>query len=361
MAECPKIQYFLGANAPTGFYSLYSELMPPERAQCIYLIKGGPGCGKSTLMRLVGTEMEAAGLHTEYILCSGDPDSLDALILPQLGVALADATAPHVLEPKYPGAVERYLNLGECYDTAGLRPLRQAIIDHMKDYPNCYKRAYRCLKASAELSEDIRSILLTPDLQQRLARRANTILHRELRVRKPLSTGHIKQRFLSAITHQGPLCLFETVQAQCPVVYELHNLYGLAHELLLPLLTGAVESGHDVIACPDPMAPDRLAHLLLPEVGLAFVSSSPVMPYPGTPIRRIRLDTGNDTAPLRENRSRLRFARKVSAALIEEAVSSLSQAKAMHDELEALYNPYVDFDRVHQLADRVSEEILQLL
>ena len=51
MTSLPKIQYFLGANSPTGFYSLYPELIQPERARTIYILKGGPGCGKSTLMR----------------------------------------------------------------------------------------------------------------------------------------------------------------------------------------------------------------------------------------------------------------------------------------------------------------------
>ena len=116
MTALPHIEYFLGANSPTGFYSLYPQLIAPEHARAIYILKGGPGCGKSTLMRRVGARMEKKGLETEYILCSGDPASLDALLLPQLGVAIVDGTAPHVVEPKYPGAVERYVNLGECYD-----------------------------------------------------------------------------------------------------------------------------------------------------------------------------------------------------------------------------------------------------
>ena len=124
MTAYPKIQYFLGANAPAGFYSLYDQLLPPERAQAVYILKGGPGCGKSTLMRRVAGWAEEAGLETEYILCSGDPDSLDALVLPGLGAALVDGTAPHVVEPRCPGAVERYVNLGDCYDAAALRPLR---------------------------------------------------------------------------------------------------------------------------------------------------------------------------------------------------------------------------------------------
>lgn len=68
-----RVQYFLGANAPDGFYSLYPQLIDLERARAVYILKGGPGCGKSTLMRRVGERMEQAGLETEYILCSGDP------------------------------------------------------------------------------------------------------------------------------------------------------------------------------------------------------------------------------------------------------------------------------------------------
>ena len=87
MADEKHIQYFLGANSPSGFYSLYDHLLPPERASRFYILKGGPGCGKSTLMRQVARQAEEAGEEVEYILCSGDPDSLDAILLPRLGVA----------------------------------------------------------------------------------------------------------------------------------------------------------------------------------------------------------------------------------------------------------------------------------
>ncbi len=99
MTALPHIQYFLGANAPTGFYSLYDHLISPKEARAVYILKGGPGCGKSTLMRKVGAWAEEAGLDSEYILCSGDPDSLDAVILSGKGVAIVDGTAPQGAVP----------------------------------------------------------------------------------------------------------------------------------------------------------------------------------------------------------------------------------------------------------------------
>ena len=94
-----KIQYFLGGNTPSGFYSLYHQLSDPERFRALYIIKSGPGSGKSSLMRRGGQHARAAGLETVEVLCSGDPDSLDALILPQLGAAIVDGTAPQGAVP----------------------------------------------------------------------------------------------------------------------------------------------------------------------------------------------------------------------------------------------------------------------
>mgnify|MGYP000125644151 FL=1 len=45
MSPVNSIQYFLGANSPTGFYSLYDQLLPPEQASAIYILKGGPAVG----------------------------------------------------------------------------------------------------------------------------------------------------------------------------------------------------------------------------------------------------------------------------------------------------------------------------
>ena len=360
MTVSSDIQYFLGANAPGGFFSLYDQLLPPEQAQVIYILKGGPGCGKSTLMRRIGGWAGEAGLETECILCSGDPDSLDAVILPGLGAAIVDGTAPHVVEPKYPGAVERYVNMGDCYDGEALRPLKGEIMDCMRGYKGCYQRAYRCLDAAAEIMEDQRSALCTELLSQKLAKRAAGILSREPPRRASARPGQVKQRFLGAVTHQGTVCLYGTAQAQCDKIYILSDSCGLAHELLLPLLTGAVERGFDVVACPDPMAPDRLAHLLIPQLELAFLTALPGCSFPEKPYRCIRLEAAADEELLRRNRPRLRFAKKVSAALVEEAVSSLSQAKAMHDDLEGIYNPHVNFALVEEFAQKLWRELQDL-
>ena len=139
----------------------------------------------------------------------------------------------------------------------------------------------------------------------------------------------------------------------CERIYELSDSWGLAHGMLVQLSAGAMASGRDVILCPSPLCPDRLEHLLVPSLSLAFVSAAPSDPWPGKPYRRIRMDAMADPELLRRNKARLRFSRRVQAALTEEAVAALAQAKGMHDQLEAVYNPHVDFGRVYQTADGI--------
>ncbi len=51
----------------------------------------------------------------------------------------------------------------------------------MKGYKACYQRAYRCLTAAAQIGEDLRSLLLTPALEAKMAKRARGILSREVK------------------------------------------------------------------------------------------------------------------------------------------------------------------------------------
>ena len=75
------LQFFMGANTPQGFYGFLDDLYDPDDGWRAFLIKSGPGTGKSSLMRRVLEHAVAQGEEPEAILCSSDPDSLDGVIV----------------------------------------------------------------------------------------------------------------------------------------------------------------------------------------------------------------------------------------------------------------------------------------
>ena len=122
------VRFFLGTNSAQGFVSFFSQLAGPEPDWHTYIIKGGPGCGKSTFLRRVAAQYAPQDPDAQLICCSSDRDSLDAVILPRFHVSLADGTAPHVLEADFPALRQTLLPLGDGLDPEALAPSGPAIL-----------------------------------------------------------------------------------------------------------------------------------------------------------------------------------------------------------------------------------------
>ncbi|MBR3569776.1 MAG: hypothetical protein IKN96_03100, partial [Oscillibacter sp.] len=111
------------------------------------------------------------------------------------------------------------------------------------------------------------------------------------------------------------------------------------------------------ICCMSPEAPEQIEHLLIPGLGVGFVTTRPGMEYGGTPFRRVRVDALT-TVP---DKGAFRLETRMASVLRQEAVSALREAKAAHDELEAVYHPYADFEGVGSVAALESGRLLDRL
>ena len=75
-------------------------------------------------MKEVGNHFAEQGEDVDFLWCSSDPDSLDGIVLKKRRIALLDGTAPHVVDPQNPGAVDEILNLGEYWVSDEIRAQR---------------------------------------------------------------------------------------------------------------------------------------------------------------------------------------------------------------------------------------------
>ena len=74
--------FFAAMNTAEGFKSYFREIF--DEFENIYIIKGGPGTGKSRFMKEVACRAEEKGLSVERFYCSSDPTSLDAVAISEL-------------------------------------------------------------------------------------------------------------------------------------------------------------------------------------------------------------------------------------------------------------------------------------
>lgn len=78
-------KYFPGANTGRGFIGHFESIVPPwEKPHYTYILKGGPGVGKNTLMKKVSCLARANGFAVEEFRCASDPESLDAVRIPHV-------------------------------------------------------------------------------------------------------------------------------------------------------------------------------------------------------------------------------------------------------------------------------------
>lgn len=328
------MRFFLGANSGEGFVSLYPQLQK-EAPRRLYVIKGGPGCGKATCIRALS---EAQGGAEEYIHCSSDPDSLDGAVLSDR--VILDGTAPHVFEPTFPGCDGDYLTLPPFVDSQGLEGKKEALYALKAASRAHYDGAYRTLAAAAKVREERRQTVLSLLPGPGPKKRAAGLLQRE--IPKTGRPGQLRLRFLDGITPKGRLCFYETVTESARRIITLRDSYGLGQGLLEQLRDGALERGQLVYACMDPLEPQRVRHLILPDCSLAFVTDEEGR-LPFAPTRTIRLDAMAAGEELRQVRGRLRLLGKLEGELLEDAVQHIAAAHALHDQMEAIYRPHVDF------------------
>ena len=237
------------------------------------------------------------------------------------------------------------MDLGRFYDLTAAKADAEAVKEHTRTYKAAYARAYHCLKAARQVEEDAVAAAKVTFDDARTLRRRDGIIQRELNG-KSGKQGKTRHRFLGGITYQGYVWRYDSVDALCETVYEFADSWELAGVCLAKLHAAAVEKGWDTIVCCAPEQPERIEHLLIPALSLAFVTSRPGMQYEKKPHRRIRMDAMTAS----DGKAQQRFRARMTHVLRQEAIEALKEAKENHDKLEAVYNPYVEFDGVRTLA-----------
>lgn len=331
---------FPGSNTANGFVGFFGDLKKDIRRTVI--LKGGPGVGKSTLMGKAGRHYEKKGMEVIYFHCSGDPDSLDAVRVPEAGFLMVDGTAPHIMDPALPGAADGILNLGECLDEKQLECQAEEIRELTQDISRCFAQAYRYLSSALSIRKDAEAVyaLALPEKEKQL-------LSHQLAALLPAGeAGGEAHAFAQAITWKGEAQYVDALLTD--TVYCLDVPWGFdADALLRPVWEEAKNRGLQRSAYHDPLDPERLRHIT---VGNAAFTTAVLM---DAPVFAPELDA---RVISREN-SRLSFDRAAYELMRDQAVEALFQAKEKHDRLERYYIDAMDYDRLEEMGERCLKKL----
>ncbi|MEW6724480.1 MAG: PRK06851 family protein [Bacillota bacterium] len=355
---------FPGGNTSRGFYSFYNYIADPG-ANKIFVIKGGPGVGKSTFMRKIAEEMVERGYDIELLHCSSDNGSLDGVYIPAIDVALIDGTAPHVVDPKNPGAVDEIIHLGDYWDESGMRANKEHVLRLNREVGRLFRRAYGYLAVAGILQKELEVYYPEAEALDIAGLNDHTralVADLTVGVKPSGRAPRVRHLFATAITPDGTVNYLETVVGPAKRKYIIRGPRGTGKETMLRRLMEAVVGlGYDVEAYHCALDPDRIEHFLVPELSVAVITGTEPHFY-----KSKRGDTVINTETFVDKTKIARFQEEIEAAVeaynraIQTAVSFINRAKRAHDEMEQFYVPNMDFAAIEERRQRTLRRILDL-
>ncbi len=350
--ETSGTSYFAGANTTEGFRGLYGEIADERVLERVYVIKGGSGTGKSTLIRKAVDAATKEGISSELYFCGSDPYSLDCAVIGGR-IAVLDGTAPHVRDMTYPGAASALVDVSKFWDSGMLEDAREAIFAHCQEKSACWASAYRWLRAAGTVEEErMTHAERCFDREKAAAYIGRFIKH----LGKPDAgeNGRTTIRYTRAVTMRGRFYL-PTFENLAENVFAVSDAQGCAAPFMDLLAGGLAAAGYDTVVSRLPVT-GHTDGIFLPGRRITVVTARPEKDFRTINMTRFVRDDIPDGV-----RGQMRLAAKIAESCMEEAEACLSRAAEAHFALEEIYKQAMDFPALGRYTRKVCAEIAERL
>ena len=334
---------FAAANSGKGFVSFYDEVFAGERVKRRYIIKGGPGTGKSSFMKKVAAFAESKGRKVEYYRCSSDPDSLDGIIIDGK-IVMLDGTAPHLVDTELAGARDEIINLGDFWDGFALSKKLDEIKRLSEKKSGAYKKAYRYLDACLNIENINYSLLMPCVMRDKLKKAAKRIVSAIPKGKEGRALAGIE----GSIGMKGGF-RFDSYVKEAEKIYVVQDYYNSASLLLAEIADAGLDNRNMMRISYDPISASRPDAVYFIESKTCFVISDKVGTSLVGSVDKINMKRFINSSLLKDIKGEIRSNFKIANALLEASAVSMKTAGEYHFLLEEIYKRCMDFDALNAL------------
>ena len=257
--------FFASANSANGFLNNFKYINNEEKNGYLYILKGGPGTGKSTLLKTVAKHFENRGEKIEYFHCSSDPKSLDGIRIVSKNIALVDGTAPHSLDPQFLKVKDEIIDLGNFVQNEVYNDSKK-IKNLLEIKTKSYALAYNFLHA-------LKPIFLNKILLEKnsLIKNENDKIIKKLTLKKSEFPFIKRELFLTHFSSEG---LKELNNSGYKILTLETNFYE-DNLTLKSLIKKLEEQKISFTSCPNLIDQNYLDALIIPSSKVIIKASSP--------------------------------------------------------------------------------------
>lgn len=314
--------YFASANTGIGFVNNFKNIQ--NENDFTYVIKGGSGTGKSSLMKKIGLYFDKKGYDVLFFHCSTDAESLDGVKILGLGVCFVDGTAPHAQDVNMLGVDSKLLDVGQ-FVLSGVKKHKIEIenINHKKQI--LYKNLYLYLNSILNLQK-IEQNNCEKIEKNIIFNEVDNILN-DLKIKNNKTDAKVKEFFISSLQENG-IINFVNENNFSKKIMLTHNFF-ICTKILEVLKQKLEELGCDLIVLRNNLNPELIEGVIICEKNIIILSNE----WKGLT---------ND-----ENIKNLLIL----------AQKTLKEAKNLHKKLEEIYITHTNFKEIDKLTKKLIENI----
>ncbi len=246
--------YFLSSNSCFGFYNNYKFLNSTKTPSFTYILKGGPGTGKSTFLKTVGKHFLKLGYAMEFFHCSSDPQSLDGIRIVDFNISIVDGTSPHEMNTNIPLIDSKILNLEQFIDKKTVENTKQ-IKQNIQKKKDHYALAYKTLKAVGAVFD----LDLDKEEKQTTINKTVRKLLRDLNLSARRIKGENRQMFLSSVGSEQNFIKQNNYQR----IITLNLSTNYASNVLKTLNLEITKKGYDTTSILSPLNPNIVEGIII--------------------------------------------------------------------------------------------------
>ena len=314
--------FFASANSADGFLNNFKYINNENKKGYQYILKGGPGKGKSTLLKTIAKHFENLGETIEYFHCSSDPKSLDGVRLKNRNISLVDGTAPHITECQIPSIKDEIINLGEYIENS-IKKQEEKIRYFLHKKSDSYMLANNYLSSLKPIFDS--KIFIDKNSTKE---NKNSILLKTLNLKRKEFEFFERKLFINYFSSDGIKELensgFKTINLECNFYQDNLNILELKNKLYNLKIS--------YVLCPNLINPEYYDAIIIPSLKVIIKSSSPYQ-------------------------SRDKNINFLLTSSIKFAGEKIEEAITFHKEVEKFYINSMNFSKINKLTKLLIKKI----
>ena len=341
-------EYFASANSFDGFKSYFRSVFNSRNFTKVYVLKGGPGTGKSSILKKICRLASSLNYSFEVYRCSSDVNSLDGVIVEnrERRIAFVDGTAPHERDAVIPGCIDNIINLGCAWDELALTKERENILSLCELKTAAYKNAYIELSKNSVYSRKFKAELQSIVKNDKLEIALDSALKRlEIYGKSKKET-----KLISSFSKDGYRTL-DTISEISSRNLCICGSLGMDRIFLSALAERLAEKSIPFVRIPSPLDSESLEaiHFTDSKITVNALSMGEVLCDSDELFERNRLD------------DYFAYYKEGEKMFLKKAAERLEEASKYHFELEKIYTESMDFNILDEITRGILENAKKIL